>query len=333
MANDLVVNVEFPLIPCPSGRSLLPGVTSSAGLCAAYAAALEAEIAAVAPDFAAYRVAAVRIAGSTPGLMTGAQIRALLQAIERNFAVADGTELLMGLEPGRVSADFLENVGRPFRLRPHLPLASALADELCALGRPYGYGAFREVADLLSCYGVDDFGVDLLYGIPRQTPASLATSIGRAAELGARRVGLFPLEVAAGTELAAWVAEAGGAVEGDARRELFRAGRERLESLGFAPHTARRFALPDAQSAFWEAYAGGAALVGIGLGARSSFEDLECVNTRDLKAYVAHPDDPAVTVAACTVLDQKAQLARASARAALRGAGEQARAAGVTPFV
>lgn len=297
-AGGLILHLAFPLSPRRDEYLPFPPLKGGAGPCAAYVAALVEELGAAAPDFAGYSLRAVRLDGAIPSMMSGSQLRDVMRAVHRGFALEGRPEFCLKIAPRLMSADLLASADSAFKLALDIDFVSAEERELAALQAPFNYGCLQDMMELVRCFGIGEFGFALRYGLPCQTPASLAYSIDRALDLGAPRVSLTPFVPLEGSRTARLAASGELPLpDEEGRAGLLEAGREHLAEAGLGEYAPGRFCLPGREDAYTELYAGGCALLGAGLGARSRFEDMELVNTGDFAAYVGAPADPAATVA------------------------------------
>ncbi len=302
-ATPLLIDVSFPLAPYADEYLPVAPLKGGRGPYAAYVRALcdEAEVAA--PDFGDYRVEAVQISGGDPGMMSGNQIRSITRVLHRSFAVPHHTELTVELTPGRISVDFLSSVDSVFRLRPSVRLVSAVPEELIALGARFKLGTVQDLMELFGCRNINDFSFEVSYGLFRQTERSLRYTLEQAVRLGAGHISLAAFQVRAGSE-SAHLIESGALTLPSAEQaaQMLEAGEEFLSSHGFENYASGQYALPGHRSACYEARASGCPCLGVGLNARSRFEDMEVVNTGDFAVYVAHPKDPAYTCASSRIV-------------------------------
>lgn len=115
--------------------------------------------------------------------------------------------------------------------------------------------------------------VDLIYGLPGQTAASLVESIERAIGLGANELYLYPLYVRPLTILGR------RGVSSDERPSLYRAGRDHLRAAGWTQASMRMFAAPHRPAPMLDAperayRCQGDGMIGLGPGARSYTQSL-----------------------------------------------------------
>jgi oxygen-independent coproporphyrinogen-3 oxidase len=207
------------------------------------------------------RFARLAIGGGTPTYLDA-------QSLERLFAIA--TRLTRGALPSSVEASpSTLDADKIAILRAHevtrvsMGVQSVLPSETSAVQRR------QHVADVELSLGalseaIPVRNVDLIYGLPGQTAATLVESIERVVGFGANEIYLYPLYVRPLTILGRR-----GPVETD-RLTLYRAGRQRLLELGFRQCSMRMFtADPDAGDSGPAYRCQDDGMLGLGPGARS----------------------------------------------------------------
>ena len=317
MSEKLIVHLTFPLSPRDDEYLPFPPLKGGAGPCEANCGALASAVAAAAPDFSGYEVASVRLDGAAPSMMSGKQFRGIMRALHKGFALAPRCELSLKVAPLLMSADLVGSLDSAFRLNLDLDFVSAVDRELKEVHALYRYGAVQDMMELVRCFNIGEYGFDVRYGLYRQTPKTLVYSLDAAIDLGPTHLTLSPFAARPGSRCDS--EEKRGelpTVSAEARAELLEAGRAHLAEKGFEEYAPGRFALPGHRVAYWDLYASGCALLGAGLGARSAFEDMELLNTSNFAAYVASPQDPAVTVASSRILAEDETAREKACRAA-----------------
>jgi len=138
--------------------------------------------------------------------------------------------------------------------------------------------------DRLRAAGVQNLGIDLIFGLPGQTQADVDRELGVVAELGPDHVSWYELDVVAGTRLARRVADGDG-VDGE-QAELYRRLVAGLERLGYRWYEVSSFARPGRRSRHNLAYWRGRSYLGLGPSAVSTVGDLRWRNAADVQGYL-----------------------------------------------
>jgi oxygen-independent coproporphyrinogen-3 oxidase len=324
-AEPLVVEIRVPFCPRRCGycdADVLPRANTTQ--MEAYAAALLAEIDAVADDLANHEVQAIRFTGGSPNLLGGRVLAELLKAVYGRLHVAAGCEVSVGCSPFGVSIDLVERLTRrDARLRFELELDTSDALQHLGLERCFALGAPLDAARVVANSRNADFDLPVLYGLEGQGLPSLRASISTAVQAGATHLTLAPLRLTAGTSVAAayerFCAEKPTSPRhvfpDEAKRlELYRAGVAHIEELGFERYTQRHFARPGHQARWTNLACAGTDLAGFGAGASSWYDGVRCTNTADAARYTEARGDFEKLIETSGVVDEVA-----TARRALRG--------------
>ncbi len=261
------------------------------GIEQAYVAAVERQAAVVADVLAPARIAQLAVGGGTPTFLSAPLLDRLLRVARRLGAVAVPTSV--EVSPATLDAEKLAVLVAHGTTRVSMGVQSFAPAETRAVHRHQQASDVERALALLRD-AVPVRNIDLIYGLPGQTAASLIASLDRALELGANELYLYPLYVRPLTVLgrkAAW---------SDARRGLYRAGREHLLARGLRQHSMRMFALPRDTAgppARYRCQDDG--MVGLGAGARSYTRALHYASRfavaqerirEQIAAWVAQPD-------------------------------------------
>ena len=157
-----------------------------------YAALLEREIALVAAFIGRRaRVAHVHWGGGTPTSLPGDRLAALMAQIRGLFSVDADAEVAIELDPTTLPKDRREALAEMGVTRISLGVQDLDPAVQKAIGRTQSYEQTEACAKAARALGVASLNLDLIYGLPLQTEASVATTARRALDLGADRVAVF----------------------------------------------------------------------------------------------------------------------------------------------
>ena len=129
--------------------------------------------------------------------------------------------------------------------------------------------------------------LDLIFGVPGQTPAEWRDDLRRALDLGPDHVSTYGLTYEKGTPL--WKRRQRGHVRPlgeDAELELYAAAIDALEADGFEHYEISNFARPGKRCRHNEVYWANEAYFGFGMGAARYVLGRRELNTRDLRGYI-----------------------------------------------
>ncbi|MBK8163865.1 MAG: oxygen-independent coproporphyrinogen III oxidase-like protein [Gammaproteobacteria bacterium] len=149
----------------------------------AYLAALMADLEQELPEIWGRRVESVFIGGGTPSLFAPASIDRLLSDVRARLSLLSGAEITLEANPGTVDAGRL----REFRAAGvnRLSLGAQSFDDtlLARIGRIHGRAEILGAAEGIAAAGFDNWNLDLMYGLPGQSPAQALADVRQAMAL------------------------------------------------------------------------------------------------------------------------------------------------------
>ncbi len=166
--------------------------TRRTGPVKAYVESLLAEIALVARHLPRSRTAAhVHWGGGSPSILAPGDIGRLAAAIYEAFHLASGAEFAVevdprGLDEERVQAFAAAGVNRAsFGVQDFAPAVQK------AINREQSFEVTARAIELFRCAGVEGINIDLVYGLPHQSCATLEETLEQVIALAPDRIALF----------------------------------------------------------------------------------------------------------------------------------------------
>src|SRR5262249_15612158 len=138
--------------------------------------------------------------------------------------------------PGTIDEEKLQLLLARGVTRVSLGIQSFLQSEVRSIGRPQSAEAVRQALILLAAARFRCLNIDLIYGAPGQTTGTWKRSLVEALEFAPQEIYLYPLYVRPLTGL-----DRIGRTPADNRLELYRAGRDLLQSRGYHQVSMRLF--------------------------------------------------------------------------------------------
>ncbi len=136
-------------------------------------------------------VTQLHLGGGSPTFLSDAELGELMQMIRRSFTLAPGGEYSIEVDPRTVDAARLENLARLGFNR----LSFGVQDFDAAVQKAvHRIQPARQVFDLVEAArarGFESVNVDLIYGLPRQTPESFDRTLAQVNELRPDRIALY----------------------------------------------------------------------------------------------------------------------------------------------
>jgi oxygen-independent coproporphyrinogen-3 oxidase len=144
-------------------------------------------------------VSAIFFGGGTPSLFSPGAIERFLAGVRERALCAADVEITLEANPGSIErGDFTAYRAAGIN-RVSLGAQSFSHSHLQRLGRIHGVADIAQaVADLRQA-GIENFNLDLMYGLPEQTAAQAAADITQALELGPTHISHYQLTLEPGT--------------------------------------------------------------------------------------------------------------------------------------
>ncbi len=158
----------------------------------AYAARLLAEIRLVAAQLG--RRASVRQVhwgGGTPTSLPGDCLVSIMDCIRECFALRADATIAIEIDPTALTQDGLEALARMGVNRASLGVQDFDEQVQTAIGRAQSFAQTDHAARALRGLGITALNLDLIYGLPMQTAASVARTARQALQLRSERIAVF----------------------------------------------------------------------------------------------------------------------------------------------
>ena len=144
-------------------------------------------------------VASVFLGGGTPSLFGVAAIATLIEGLAARLPFASDAEVTMEANPGTVEHGRFAGYAAAGVNRVSLGAQSFDAAALSALGRIHGPGEIEAAVAELAAAGLDNFNLDLMYGLPSQSLDGALADVGAALALGPAHLSHYQLTLEPGT--------------------------------------------------------------------------------------------------------------------------------------
>jgi oxygen-independent coproporphyrinogen-3 oxidase len=228
------------------------------------------------------RLETVYLGGGTPTLMRPRRIARLLDALRPRMA--EGAEVSIEANPETVDRRALRELRAMGVTRLSVGVQSFRPHVLAALDRAATPDQARDVVGCARAAGFEDVSIDLIFGVPGQTPADLESDLADALALAPDHVSWYELEIKPGTALA----RMGAALpDEDLSTDMYRRIVAGLEAAGYRWYETANFARPGRECRHSLAYWGAADYLGLGVGAVSTVGDERWRNDPGLERYLA----------------------------------------------
>jgi oxygen-independent coproporphyrinogen-3 oxidase len=280
---SLGVYVHLPF--CSTHCTYCPfAISTDLGLQDAYSAAVVREIEAVERPSAPLET--VYFGGGTPSRTAVANLGRIVDALRNTFAVAGDAEVTLEANPEDVTSESVSAWRALGVNRLSVGVQSFHDAELQVIGRVHDRARALEAVQSIVASGARA-NLDLILGLPQQTPESWRESLDTAIELGVGHVSLYMLDLEERTPLQ--VQAARGRVtlpDDDVVADLYGETIERLARAGLMQYEISNFARPGQESRHNLRYWRREEYLGFGMAAHSFAGARRFANTRDIRRYI-----------------------------------------------
>ncbi len=239
-----------------------------------YVQALLAEMDAWArrPELAGVTVPTVFIGGGTPTLLDGPLLARVIRGVHERFAVVPGVEFTIEANPGTVDV-----AGEKLRLafeaganRVSFGVQARQPHLLKLLGRIHTAAEVEQAVAAARAAGFANINLDLMYGLPGQTPSDFTETIRWALSMGPAHISAYSLIIEEGTPF--FVDYEAGRLSlppEEAEEAMFEEGTALLQGAGFHQYEVSNFARPGYECRHNLVYWRNEPYLGVGCGAHS----------------------------------------------------------------
>ena len=283
-----------------------------------YVAWLQREAAWMAPLFGpGRRVSQIHLGGGTPNFLDLDQMRTLMEWLARHFRFEreERREFAIEIDPRHAEDDYVRELAKLGFNRMSLGIQDFDPQVQLAVNRVHAAKRTHELVQVARCAGFESINVDLIYGLPKQTPESFERTVAEVIGMRPDRLALYgyahlPTVFKAQRRIA--TADLPDPAE---RLALFGNAMQQLLAAGYVFIGMDHFALPGDElvraqregtlQRNFQGYSthGHCDIVGLGVSAISRIGNTYSQNERDLAMYDAALDSGLSPVAKGLVLD------------------------------
>lgn len=265
---------------------------------------------------ARYTVHQLHLGGGTPSFLTLAQMADLMHALKKYFRFAEQAEISIEIDPRRVTEDYVTGLAALGFNRLSIGVQDVNYQVQEAINRVQSTSHIKTLVDAAHAAGFTSINLDLIYGLPHQTPDTFATTLAAVKAMSPERISLFsyahlPARFAAQRKIKdEWLPDA------ETKTALMKQAMQSLTKAGYVLIGMDHFAKPDdelarAQDAGvlhrnFQGYTtqGDLDLLGLGVSSISAIGPAYGQNPKTLNEYYAAIDgNTALTVKGCQLSD------------------------------
>jgi oxygen-independent coproporphyrinogen-3 oxidase len=294
-------------------------ITTRQGQSATYLEYLRKELALLKPLLNP-KVVQLHFGGGTPTFLTPDEIRALGKMIHSQFVVARDAESGVEIDPRRLTRDHLTALREIGFNRASIGVQDNSPLVQKAVHRIQPYALTKRVVDWIRAAGFSSLNIDLIYGLPHQTPASFERTLDEVLDLKPDRFAVFNYAHVPWIKPAQKILEGGALPSPEIKLELLKLTIEKLTSEGYLYIGMDHFARADDELAVaqrqkslqrnFQGYStrGGADIYALGMSSISQADGFYWQNLKELPRYYAALDEGKLPLAKGYILTADDQI-------------------------
>ena len=261
-----------------------------------YMDALKKQLVSQAASFRNKVIDTVFIGGGTPTVLRTAQLSALLEQVQNDYAIAKNAEITVEANPGTLTTEKARALANGGVNRVSLGLQSVHEAELRLLGRIHTYDDFLRSYGILREAGIHNLNVDLMSALPGQTIASYEKTLHQVLSLHPEHISAYSLIIEEGTPFYEQYREDEKLRDAgeeprllpseECERAMYELTGALLSDYGYERYEISNYAKKGHECRHNIGYWTGEEYLGVGLGASSYIEGTRFCNTSDLREYL-----------------------------------------------
>ena len=223
--------------------------------------------------------------GGTPTALSTEQLQTLLQGFRDRLDLSTLREWTTEANPGSVSARKAALLRELGVTRISLGVQSWDDDLLKVLGREHNAAQAEVSFQLLRSAGFQNISIDLMFGLPGQTPAQWRSTLEKTISLAPDHISAYCLTYEEDTDFFLRHARGELLSDNDSDAEFFEIAMTTLEAAGYLQYEISNYARPGFDSIHNRGYWSGADYLGIGPSAFSTVGLQRWQNIADYRSY------------------------------------------------
>ena len=232
-----------------------------------------------------YHVDTIYFGGGTPSFFGADGMIAILTAIRKSFHVDLRAEITFEANPDSISPRLLRRLKSEGFNRVSLGVQCDNDEILKKLGRPHNFEQVVNAVKRIRRAGYKNLSLDLIYGLPGQTPESWEKTLEAVIALKPEHMSCYGLKVEEGTPLYEYQ-QYMDLPDDDAQADMYLATVEILRAKGYRQYEISNFCKRNHESKHTVKYWTGGEYLGFGPDASSDFAGKRFKIIRDLRGYI-----------------------------------------------
>jgi oxygen-independent coproporphyrinogen-3 oxidase len=269
-----------------------------------YITALQLEVERYLPQTAP--LFSVYFGGGTPSCLPVELLSAILDYLKHHFFITSQTEITIEMNPGTAGVEKLIALQAAGFNRLSIGLQAAQDELLKTIGRIHNWDEFVTCYQLAREVGFNNIGVDLIFGLPRQTKSQWRETLQRVVALNPDHLSAYGLQLEPGTLLHSMVGKQRLTLpDEDTVADMMELAMVYLRDAGYEHYEISNYAKPGRRSVHNLSYWRSRDYLGFGAGAYSTVYGERWFNFKDPRVYIERLEDGRTAIAEREVLNRR----------------------------
>lgn len=257
-----------------------------------YVAALCQEIRARKDYLEGEPIRTIYLGGGTPSQLSITQLKTIFECIEENYDLNQCEETTLEANPDDLTLEYLSGLKRLPINRISMGVQTFDNRTLRFLRRRHDAEEAVHAVENCRKVGFDNFSIDLIYGLPEETPERWKSDIAQTLALRPAHISAYCLSYETGTPLDKMLKEQQiKEVDEQSSLSYYNLLMKELKQAGYEHYEISNFCLPGQYSRHNSSYWRGIPYLGCGASAHSYNGNERDWNTADLKQYITGIED------------------------------------------
>lgn len=224
--------------------------------------------------------------GGTPSLLSSSQLAQILAQLESQFGIASQAEISMEIDPGTFALTQLQEYIAAGVNRFSLGVQAFQPELLQACGRSHDLNDIWQAIELFHQAQVQNFSIDLISGLPRQTLEQWQTSLEKAVAIAPNHISIYDLTIEPQTVFGRYYQLGKNPLPSDELTvQMYCLAQQTLTSVGYEHYEISNYAQPNYQCRHNRTYWENRPYYGFGMGAASYTNNQRFTRPRKTKEY------------------------------------------------
>ena len=250
-----------------------------------YVQALEAHIREGGARAPRYVVDSVYFGGGTPSYFGPDRLKDVFSAISKRFNVSKSAEVTLEANPDSITDKGCQKLLAAGFNRISIGVQNNNDQILKVLGRPHTFRQAQRSVDIARNAGFGNISLDLMYGLPAQSPQQWADALGSIIDLKPEHISCYGLTLSPGTPLYQYRNQA-ALPDDDAQAAMYLYAVSTLEAYGYHQYEISNFSKTGRECIHNLKYWLGGEYMSFGPSAASDFAGTRYTFASDLSRYI-----------------------------------------------